>query len=119
MTRKLILNYKGKFLTPSYILEEFEKHKELLLKKSKLNKSELEKLLSALIEKLNVVSQDKLDKHKLQAIEIMGKIDMNDITFIECALAYPGCVIWSDDDHFKMQKEIYAFTTKEIINLIQ
>ncbi len=43
----------------------------------------------------------------------MSKIDKNDVVFIAAALAL-NCPIWSDDKHFKKQKEIKIFTTKEI-----
>jgi predicted nucleic acid-binding protein len=46
----------------------------------------------------------------------MGKIDKKDVPFIAAALAL-NCSIWSDDKHFKKQKEIKIFTTKEVMEI--
>ena len=46
----------------------------------------------------------------------MGHIDKKDTIFVAVALAL-NCSIWSDDRHFKKQKRIEIFTTKDIFEM--
>ena len=44
-TRRVILEYDGFFLFPSFIFEEMQKHKAELLKKSRMPEEDFDKLL--------------------------------------------------------------------------
>ena len=48
LTRKLILNRKFEFLTPSFTLSEINKHKEEICKKAKINSKQFYILLEKL-----------------------------------------------------------------------
>ena len=116
--RKIILEYDEYFLFPSYIFEEFKKHKEEINEKSRLNKEEFEKIVQVILKKVEIVPNDIINKHKTKALEIAKEIDdLNDTLFIACALAYDG-VIWSNDKDFKRQSKIKILNTKEIIGLL-
>jgi len=69
-------------------------------------------LISALIKK--GLTREIFVDFREEANKIMNKIDKDDVIFIACALAF-DCSIWSDDKHFKKQKEIKVFTTKDIL----
>ena len=119
LIRKIILNFKGFFLFPSFIFEELEKHHEELMKKSKLNNEEFEDLLNIILSKVLIVPSEVLLKHKKEALEIVKDIDVDDVIFIACALAYDLDVIWSDDKNLKKQEIVKVFNTKEVIKLLQ
>jgi len=63
-TRKMILEYKNRFLIPSYIFEELNKHKEELRLKSGLDKKEFNILLDMLLDKTIIVSENVLLNNK-------------------------------------------------------
>jgi predicted nucleic acid-binding protein len=60
VTRRMILEYDGFFLFPSFIFEELEKHKGELLKKSGMKRKNFETLLNLLLKKVLIVSTDVL-----------------------------------------------------------
>ena len=64
ITRRIILDYEGHFLFPSFIFEELEKHKEELLKKSKMNTRDFNLLLSLLLRKVMIVPTEVLFPYK-------------------------------------------------------
>lgn len=117
LTRRLILEYDGFFLFPSFIFEEVEKHKEELLAKSKSDAEELEKLLQLLLKKVLIVPPELLLPFREQALNIVKEIDLDDVIFIACALAYSNSAIWSDDKNLKRQNKVKIVNTKEMMQL--
>lgn len=116
--RRIILNYQGLFLFPSFIFEDMNKYKELLLKKSGMNNEDFETLLRLILKKVEIISEDKLTLQREKALEIVKDIDQKDAVFFACALAYPGSIIWSNDRNLKKQSTIKVLDTSEIKNVI-
>lgn len=114
-TRKIILEYNGKFLLPEYVFDEIKKHQEMLYQKTKLERKEFEQLLQIILTKVEVIPIEKLVPHRTQACKIMENIDRNDAIFIACGLAHPNSVIWTDDKDFKKQNSVRIMNTTEII----
>ena len=112
LSRKIIFNKNFEFITPSYTLSEINKHRLELCKKSGLSSNELNKLLEKLFNYIKIVNyeiyKDYLEKSK-KLID-----DVDDISFLACAMALKSN-IWSNDSHFKNQKIVKIFTTKEFI----
>ena len=117
-TRSIILDYNGFFLFPEYIFVEMEKHKEFILDKSKMNDQDFKKLLELILKKVVIVSNEVLIAHKAEAIKIVENIDINDVTFVACALAYNNSVIWSDDKKLKKISKVKVINTKEFIEYL-
>ncbi|MBD3261767.1 MAG: PIN domain-containing protein [Candidatus Altiarchaeales archaeon] len=118
-TRKIILEYEGYFFFPYYIFEELEKHKDEIQKKSGLSKDDFNQLLELLLEKVHVIPNEVLDRHKDESIERVKEIDLNDAVFIACALAFPNTILWTDDKKLKQITEIQITNTQEIIKIIK
>ena len=118
-TRKIILEYDGLFLFPSFIFEEMHKHINELMQKSAMSIEEFNQLLKLILTKVKVVQAEMLYPHRDKALEIVKEIDTNDVLFIACALAYPKSVIWSNDKKLKKQNKIKVLNTAEIIHLQQ
>jgi predicted nucleic acid-binding protein len=117
ITRKLILDYDGFFLFPSFIFEELQNHKKELLKKSKMSKKDFDILLNILLRKVTIVPTEQLLPYKDEAFEIIKDIDKNDVIFIACALYYHNAMIWSDDKKLKEQSRIQIINTHDFYTL--
>ena len=118
ISRRIILEYGGFFLFPSFIFEEMEKHKETLLKKSEMKAKDFNLLLNILLRKVMIVPTEVLFPYRKEAYEIVKDIDPDDILFIACALAYPDSFIWSDDKKLKQQSKIRIVNTSEMLNVL-
>ena len=116
-TRRLILEYTGFFLFPEFIFEEMDKHKDELLKKSKMSEEDFNQLLQLLLTRVLIVPNASLEKHYDTAFELVKDIDHDDLLFFSCALNYPESVIWSDDAKLKKQSKIKIINTYEMIGL--
>lgn len=62
-TRNIILSDVFELHAPEYIFSEITKHKELLLKKSKMNEEELDALLLLLQKHIQLVTKDKYNEN--------------------------------------------------------
>lgn len=118
-TRKLILEYDGLFLFPSFIFEEAEKHKNELLIKSRMNEQEFNELLSIILRKVILVPSETLYPYHKEALEIVKNIDIDDTLFFACASAYPESILWSNDRNLKNQTRIKVLNTSEIKHLLE
>jgi len=59
-----------------------------------------------------------LEPYRLEAYEIVKDIDINDVLFVACALAYKESIIWSNDSNLKKQSSIKVINTTEAIELL-
>ena len=116
-TRRTILEYDGFFLFPSFIFKEMQKHKAELLKKSRMQEEDFDKLLQLILKKVVIVPNEVLVPYKEEALEIVKDVDPDDVIFVACALAYPNSIIWSNDRRLKKQSKVKVLNTKEIIKL--
>ncbi len=119
LTRKIILEYDGLFLFPSYIFIEIQNHKKELLKKSGMSEYEFTRLTRLLLLKVVIVPHEVLVPFKEKAIEIVKDIDLDDVLFVACALAYPNSIIWSDDQKLKKQSVVRVINTREMLEFLE
>ena len=114
VTRKIIIESGLNFYYPKISFYEIQKHKPLVLKKSGMSEKQFNDVLNILLDNLILVSEyrfaDSLDK----ANNLIGKIDINDVVFLACALSL-DLEIWSDDKHFQKQKKVKVLTTQEFV----
>lgn len=112
-TRDIILSDLFELYAPEYIFNEITKHKELLLKKSKLDRGNFDALLLLLQKHIHLVSKDKYNEKMAIAEDILRNIDITDSPFLALAMAL-SCSIWSNDGHFKKQDKVLVYTTKDM-----
>jgi predicted nucleic acid-binding protein len=105
------------FLVPEFTFEEINKHKNEILRKSKLSEQQFNLLMATLKENLIIVPKYEIRRIK-EAKEIMDNIDSNDTVFVALALSTINDGIWSDDVHFKKQNVVKVWNTKELIKLL-
>lgn len=116
-TRDLILSDLFELYAPEYIFNEIIKHKELLLRKSKLDQGDFDGLLLLLQKHIHLFTKEKYDKKMAIAEDILRNIDITDSPFLALALAF-NCSIWSNDGHFQEQNKVVVFTTKDLMKNI-
>jgi len=116
-TRNIILSDVFELHAPDYIFSEITKHKELLLRKSKLNAEELDALLLLLQKHIRLVPKEKYNENMTLAEDILKDIDVTDSPFLALALAL-NCPVWSNDGHYKQQDKVVAYTTTELTKTI-
>jgi len=111
-----LTNFNANFLFPEQGLEEIYFYKSEIIRKSKINEKEFYVLLLRLLKYVRLIPIGIFINFKDEANKIMGKIDKDDVLFIAAALAL-NCPIWSDDKHFRRQKRVEIFTTKNMYKM--
>lgn len=117
-SREILLNPNFEFYTPDYLLVEIKNHKDLIMKKGGFSEKKFKTIYELLIDRINVLPKSDIMNHLDKAKKIIGNIDPDDVTFIALALSIPNNGIWTEDNHFKKQKKIKIWSTKEILELI-
>ncbi len=117
-TRQIILEYDSYFLFPSFIFEELQKHKNEILRKSGMKEDEFNLLFQLILKKVVIVPTETLYPYRSKAFEIVKDIDINDVIFVACALAYSNSIIWSDDKKLKLQNDVTVLNTSEMIGYL-
>ncbi|MFC1682440.1 PIN domain-containing protein [Nanoarchaeota archaeon] len=118
LTRELIIKLPVDLLLPEFELLEIKKHKQEILRKSKLSEIEFDHLLNFLLEYVEIIKTEDIIDYKKEADEIINHIDPDDVQFVATALKY-NVAIWSDDKHFQKQNKIKIFTTKDILEFLE
>jgi predicted nucleic acid-binding protein len=116
--REILTNLKINFLFPEFEFEEIKNHKEEIIRKADLIDRDFDILFLRLIRYVKIIPAYFSKIYKGKATQIIWKIDPDDVQFIATALAF-NCPIWSDNKHFKKQKVVKIFTTKEIIGIFK
>lgn len=115
-TRKMIFHFPGELYFISFSKEEIQKYEVLLLRKTKKDKEEFERILGSIINKLIILNEKDVALMMEEAKKIMDKIDPDDTPFIAAALL-ANADIWSDDKHFEKQNKIKVWKTSEVYKI--
>src|SRR3989344_3163272 len=114
VTRKIIIESGLNFYYPKISFYEIQKHKPLVLKKSGMSEKQFNDVLNILLDNVILVSEYRFADNLNKANNLIGKIDINDVVFLACALSL-DLEIWSDDKHFQKQKKVKVLTTQEFV----
>jgi predicted nucleic acid-binding protein len=88
------------------------------MNKANINEEEFDILSLRILKYVRLVPTKMVDSFKEEADNLIGKIHINDVIFLATALAF-NCPIWSDDKHFKKQKIVRIYNTKELLYLLR
>ncbi len=110
-TYKKFFDKKLILYTPQTIFEEFNKHKELLLKKTKRTENEFLTAYTILLEKITIIPTQQLISYVEQAEEISP--DPDDMIYFALALKL-RCGIWTNDKLLKNQNQVPIYHTHEL-----
>ena len=114
VTRELILEMEEEFYSPDFLESEIEKHKDLIQEKSDLSSTELDSLLTILIENIFVAAEETYENKINIADEAIGDTDKKDVPFLALALE-KDAAIWSDDRHFEDQDKVEVWKTEDMV----
>ncbi|HUX99576.1 MAG TPA: PIN domain-containing protein [Candidatus Deferrimicrobium sp.] len=114
-TADLLITGDFKLYAPEFLLTEFQKYENFILKKTQRSHQEFDQFLTLLKRKIKLVPQQIIYPFLEDAKKISP--DHKDTVYIALALAM-GARIWSNDKRLKkIQKEIPVLTTAEILAL--
>ena len=116
LTRYMIVNSPFKLFIPEQEIVEIRKYENIILEKSGITRNELVKIFKELLGYVRVIKNKELLPFRREANRIMNAIDEKDVPFIAAALSL-NCSVWSEDKHFRKQKRVKIFTTKEIMEI--
>ena len=117
-SRKILSSGRFEFLVPKLVYHEITANKQDLLSKSELSEERFNAALSSLMSRTTVVDEQDYFLKLPEAMQIMGKIDPKDATFIALALSIPNNGIWTEDRHFEKQDVVRVWKTAELLGLI-
>ena len=118
-TREILLLSQIEFLLPEYAIEEFERHKDKISKRSGLSIGDIDVLMTLLTENITIVSAFKIKPYMEKAYKMMGGTDPFDVPFVALTLATDNNGIWSNDKHFENLKGIKVWKTSDVFSFIQ
>lgn len=113
-TRSLIMGKDLELFAPDYALEEINKYKKEIIKKTKISEREFSLLRVDIAISVNFVPLKDYKTFLKKASEICP--DKNDVDFFALALKL-DLPLWSNDVLLNNQEEISVYTTKEVVGL--
>jgi predicted nucleic acid-binding protein len=118
LSRKIINSQNIDFYTVDYALEEINKYRDYIVKKSGLTKEALDTMFSLFMENVVVVPYEKIKAKMKESMGIMENIDPKDAPILACALAIPNDGIWTQDKHFDKQNKVKVWSSKDLLEYI-
>lgn len=95
--RDILYDTSIQFLTPNFLIAEIFKHKERILKNSKIDEIESYEILVKILDKLQFISESNISTNNfVNAFQLCKGIDENDIPFVALALEF-DCLYWTRD----------------------
>ncbi|MBI5525421.1 MAG: PIN domain-containing protein [Deltaproteobacteria bacterium] len=114
LTRQILLHPDIEFVVPEHALEEIERHMSRIVKCARMDREEVELLLSILLESVTVIPFEEIAGSIDKAGEMIGAFDPDDVPFVALALAVENDGIWSNDGAFENLKKIRVWRTSDM-----
>ncbi|MBI2671997.1 PIN domain-containing protein [Candidatus Woesearchaeota archaeon] len=112
-TRDLIFLEEFSLFSTEYLLEEVEKYKTEIIKKSNLDEESFKLATSLILSKIKLIPFLEFKSLISKAKDICP--DPDDMEYFALALS-KKIPIWSNDKRLKQQTAVKVFTTSELIN---
>ena len=118
-TRKIIFYSPIELYYPEISSKEIEDNKDIILQKTGLDENDYNALLQELMKFVTLIPYKDFENKLMEANEIFGKIDVDDVIFIALALSTQNNGIWSDDTDFGRQDNIKIWKTKDVLKFTE
>lgn len=112
VTAKLIFEEEIVLYTPEFIVEEFLKYQDLILKKTSRTNEEFVQVMHMLKDVITIIPKEEYAKFMEEAKNISP--DEKDVLYFALALRLK-CGIWSNDKRLKTQDKIRVYSTEELL----
>jgi len=110
--REILFENNMEFYSPNILISEIYKHKDKLLKCSKLTESEFYLYFNAIIERINFIPTDFISLESRQkAYDLCKDVDIKDTPFVALSI-YLMVPLWTGDKKLKeglIQKGFHDF----------
>ena len=117
-TRELIVTLEPDLLTPAFVYDEIETYEDLIVEKSGMNPTRVERLVEILFQYVDVVPVTDFHHAIETADGAIGDTDPDDVLYLPCAIA-SDAAIWSDDTDFDEQDLVETYTTSDVIDAFE
>jgi len=112
---KIFHSLNKKLLAPEHIKKEFKKHEKECMLKSNLGKQEFEKRLTEVEARVIFYGPLEYSRSFNDALAVVD--DPDDAHYLALALSL-GASIWSNDAHFRKQRLVGVYTTRDMVELV-
>ena len=113
LTAELLISDKLQLFAPEFLLTEFSKYKDLILKKTHRNEQDFKHFLDLLKDQIAIVPKKEITPFMDEADKISP--DPKDTIYLALAIAIKAN-IWSNDKKLKLsQTKINVFTTEDLL----
>jgi predicted nucleic acid-binding protein len=113
-TMDLFFEDKLRLVSPSYLLDEFEKNRQWLVKECGITAEEFDELLGTLLSRIEFFPLIAAVEHLSKAEQLAPH--KKDVPYFALAL-YLNCAIWSREKAFKKQSVVLIYSTPEIVEM--
>lgn len=100
---------------PEFIFSEFDKYKKLIVRKTRRNENELNKLIRILRSRVKTIPNEETERFIEKARGICP--DKRDADYFALAIKLK-CALWSNDKELKNQNSVVVYSTYELLKII-
>jgi len=113
LTAELIFEEEVMLFAPEFVVKEFLKYEELILKKTSRTREEFVQIMHVLKDIITVVPKEEYSKFIEEAEKFSP--DKKDVMYLALALKLK-CAVWSNDKKLKQQDEVKIYSTEDLKN---
>ena len=116
ITIEIMLNENIRLFAPEFLLEEFYKHKEEILTKTKRTKEEFNDIYEVIKSLITFIPFEEFHQFLSEAERLI--VDKDDVPYFALSMKL-NIPIWSNYKQFQKQKIVSVYSTEQIIKLIK
>lgn len=116
--RDILVSNKINFFAPEFVLDEIEKHRELIQTKGNLTEMEFYFILGYLMRNVKLIKKEYFSHNLQEAKNIMEDVDVYDSEFLALGMSIPNDGIFSNDDDFD-ETELKRWSVMEVIDWLE
>jgi predicted nucleic acid-binding protein len=115
--RRIIVSGEFILVSPEFLVEEIEKYKTYIMKKSGMGKEELNLLITLLLKRVRILPHAEYE-NKIPEAKLLMTEDALDVPYVAVCLALKCNGIWTNDKHYEDKKKIKVFKTEHLLKLL-
>ena len=113
-TSRLILNERLHLYAPEFIFDEFEKYRDLILRKTHRSQMELDEVLKIFIERIETIPMEEIIEEMKQVKNFSP--DIKDDPYLAVAILL-GAGLWTNDTKLRDQDVVAIYSTSDLVHM--